>query len=483
MARHAATLAATVLLAALAPAEAMDPPAPDPFYLDLVARGREARMAGEPSAERLLRIACFGLLEVPPRLADCLVDLALAQAAADDEPGFEATVERVVEIERRFRALTAAREDPGLLPAVRAAAFLAALEARAPDALLAAVPAFEPARIARRAARVEQLDPAERGQALEELMALQPEEPRWRRELAELALASGDAERVLALLASLPAAENACLRSRARAAIDDCAGAMEDGERCGESAAEPVWLGQLRCLTRKGDWRTAADLLARLPPALSARKLERKIARDIRRGLRTLPPPARQATPADEGDAGTETRAGGEGKGEAPPPRANAETPTPQAAEGASRQAVREPPVRVARRGSETPEVANQPALRNAIERSRRRLLKAGTEAEVEAVLANAQHLRASHGDHPELLLHIAEINYRLRRWPETVAAIQASGLALDDRPTFLFYYAVALYESGDRAAAANAIERAWPQLRQTEFVHDYAVKILGHAP
>jgi hypothetical protein len=117
------------------------------------------------------------------------------------------------------------------------------------------------------------------------------------------------------------------------------------------------------------------------------------------------------------------------------------------------------------------------------LDQSRRALLGASTEKKVLELLQGIEPLRLRFGENAEILLHLAEINYRLRRWRATVDAVQASGLDLEERPRFLFYYAVALYESGDHAAAASAIQRAWPRIRQTDFVRSYATKILGREP
>lgn len=80
-----------------------------PHYERLFQEGRFALEQGDPTqAVEALRLACFGLLEDPPILADCLVRLALAQSATGDVQGFLDTFRRVVEVEERFRGYSGA---------------------------------------------------------------------------------------------------------------------------------------------------------------------------------------------------------------------------------------------------------------------------------------------------------------------------------------------------------------------------------------
>jgi predicted Zn-dependent protease len=78
-----------------------------------------------------------------------------------------------------------------------------------------------------------------------------------------------------------------------------------------------------------------------------------------------------------------------------------------------------------------------------------------------------------------ELQVLVAEIAYRLRRWSEVVAYIGRGGSA-PLRPDQQFYLAVALYETGDRAAAARALDLCLPYLDETGVVRRYVEKIRG---
>jgi hypothetical protein len=110
----------------------------DPFYQSLLRDGQHAFDRKDyAAATRDLRLACFGMLDEPRLLADCLVRLALAQDRANDVMGFQESFQRLVEIEDRFKAYS----QGGLAPDLRAA-LEARLPARIPAATLAGAPAF-----------------------------------------------------------------------------------------------------------------------------------------------------------------------------------------------------------------------------------------------------------------------------------------------------------------------------------------------------
>jgi hypothetical protein len=95
--------------------------AADPFYLDLLRDGGHAFDRGDHvTAVRHLRLACFGMLDEPKMLGECLSRLALAQDKAGDVDGFRETFSRLVEVEERFQGYSQAAQA-GLNPAVRTA--------------------------------------------------------------------------------------------------------------------------------------------------------------------------------------------------------------------------------------------------------------------------------------------------------------------------------------------------------------------------
>jgi hypothetical protein len=112
----------------------------DPFYLGMLRDGRQAFDRKDyAAASRLLNLACFGMLDEPKVLADCLARLALSQDKADDLDGFRETFKRLVEVEERFSAYSQGELPPELRTALEPR-----LVARMPAATLESVPVFRP---------------------------------------------------------------------------------------------------------------------------------------------------------------------------------------------------------------------------------------------------------------------------------------------------------------------------------------------------
>lgn len=109
-----------------------------PHYERLLREGTFALERGD-AAEAVadLRLACFGYLEEPQSLVDCLARLALAQAAVGDDSGFRDTFGRVVEVDERMGAYPEAE-----IPPETRRAFESEVAARIPTAMLAETPAF-----------------------------------------------------------------------------------------------------------------------------------------------------------------------------------------------------------------------------------------------------------------------------------------------------------------------------------------------------
>jgi hypothetical protein len=131
------SLLASLLLLAAAPATPALA-AVDPFYQGLLRDGQLAFDRKDfPTAARTLRLACFGMLDEPRPLTDCLARLALAQDGAGQVDGFRETFGRLVEVEDRFKGYSQSDLPPELRGALEAR-----LAARLPAATLAAAPAF-----------------------------------------------------------------------------------------------------------------------------------------------------------------------------------------------------------------------------------------------------------------------------------------------------------------------------------------------------
>ena len=108
----------------------------DDFSTERLREGEGALRAKRfPEAVDQLRIACFGLLSQPELLSEGLVHLALAQDGAGRNADVLATLNRFLEVERRFTPYGKARVDEETR-----LRFHALLVSRIPAEVLAAYP-------------------------------------------------------------------------------------------------------------------------------------------------------------------------------------------------------------------------------------------------------------------------------------------------------------------------------------------------------
>ncbi len=495
-----ASVAAAVLIAA-APARA----AVDPFYTSRLQDGIAAAERGaHQDAVKSLRIACFGMLDEEPQLADCLVRLAMAQAGAGDREGFAQTFQRLVEGEELIGLYTKAG-----LSADLTAPFEAKVVEWVPRAAIAAFPAFERLAVDQREAQLAALAPKARRERLAKLEKEEPKSARWplllarlEKEQREPKAALAAAGRVLAIDAELEEAR--CLRGWARAGVGKFADAVEDLAACRQ--ADPAFrAAELQSRVELQQWSEAEGLLARMTveqkqyPGVAdlARRVEREVARQSpsQQPRSAAPPEAapvataaprtnepRQQTAPSQPAGGTNHRAEASGAGAAPatPPRQPAATTTAKPpASGAAPPAATAPPAAAAVAGG-PPGGALPSADETTLARAQSMLSRARTAAEIEEAYDVASELAARYPNHPRVQHTTAEIAYRASRWTDAVRYFRRGGDPGEAQPLLLFYYAVSLWESGNRQEAAAVMRRCDGKLRPTPFVQAYRDKILG---
>lgn len=117
---------------------------------------------------------------------------------------------------------------------------------------------------------------------------------------------------------------------------------------------------------------------------------------------------------------------------------------------------------------------AVEPQLR----RAREALASARNRSELVGVYEETAEVADDHPDHREAQHLAATLAYRISRWDEAVRYFRRGGDPSEEEPELLFYQAVALYETGDTRAAADALERSLPRLSRTPFVQQYQQKI-----
>ena len=279
-------------------------PAAEPFYDRLLENGTRALERQDyAAATRTLHLACFGLLDEVDRLAVCLSRLAVAQAETGDEDAFRKTFDRLLEIERRFEALSRLELDPAVHTLLEGH-----LYRLVPYETLKGLPPF--AQVARQQLeeKVVGLPVSERRELLEELLAGEPDNLSWRILMAEVDLesknfeaAAAGSDRVLSRDAELLKA--ICIRGQSRAALNRCEGALIDLYTCDERhALEYLNRLKVRCHLALGQF-DQAESMARYLPSRERRSLEREIT--LQRQKASSPQPSSVASEPSAGEEGS----------------------------------------------------------------------------------------------------------------------------------------------------------------------------------
>ena len=393
------------------------------------------------------RIAAFGTLDKPVVLNECLVRLALAQAAAEKTADTRATLDRFVEIERRFPSFAQAN----LQPEVRSA-FKTLLLARITQATILGVPSLA-GLIETEEQKIAKLPPpAERRRALEAAAKREPGNVRWMVALSRDFLERGDPKEAdrwatKALAAQPDDADALALRARARVARAEYADALKDLAALSqdERASRPeLYADNFVSLVEVRNFDAAAEMSPRIPESQAGRS-------DVVR--------AKAKLAAEQQQRASQAAAAAPKSAPRPAPTVPAAT-VPAAAAAVKPTAV---PVDLAAQS------------KRALDESRR-LVAAGKSAEAERLLSVA--VKADPGNR-DLRLELLEAACLNRSYQNAVAQIALVKPIADSEAPSLFYAAVALYETGKTDEARMYLQRAMPRVSGA-LVDEYAKKILG---
>jgi tetratricopeptide (TPR) repeat protein len=246
----------------------------DDFYEMRLSAGKSS-YAEKRYAEAIesLQIACFGLLDHPPRLAEGLVYLALAQTATGRTKEADETLGRFLEVERRFAPFAGLKLDAAVQSEYRAL-----LVRRVAAATLATLPGLA-GLVETEEQRIAKLPPRDRTKAYEAAARREPGDPRWPTALARDASAAGDqkaaidwANRTLGL--DPKNVEARALRAHALAARGQCGPARADLDVLPPQEFEswPTLAGdRFVCSVQQQDWARATEFAKRLPPSVASR--------------------------------------------------------------------------------------------------------------------------------------------------------------------------------------------------------------------
>jgi hypothetical protein len=420
----------------------------DPFYRNRMENGFRAFDQGNwEQAAHQLRIACFGYLDEPVALVEGLMRLAVVEVTLGDEDAFRRIFARMVELEERFTAYSAAQAPQSVRRQFED------LAARlVPAQSLRASPGFRSISQRAEIQRLAEIPPAQRRTELEARLEAEPGRPDWLLEMARLELTVRRPVLALDWLDQLPtdAAEippATCLRQQAASESNDCERMDLSRPFCPNVPAAVVEF-RLECLVEAGRWTDAADLLGGLEPEL---RLRRRIVRLERRLQKEMEPAV-----TDESAVETEPEP-------ADTPDVVVEMPTPSPL----------PPVAETRHS----EARADPTE---LGRLRLRLAASATGEQLDALMTDAEGFAASHPSSREARLLVAEIAYLRSDWPRAVQHFRQAGELRPDEAHLAFYQAVALYESGEPVAAAEVLRPVVSRLERTSFVNDYVDRILA---
>jgi len=498
-----------LLLTCLASLPSLAPAAhaADAFYNGLLRRGSLAYDSGDlVGAAKHLRLACFGLLDEPTALADCLVRLAATQGQLDRREAFNSTFSRLLEVEERFGGYSAAQP-----PAAFHQAFTEVVIRWVPRDTLQGLAAFAPIACELLETELLGLDTSGRRTALQQQIAIAADDPKWRRALAELELAAGNSSAALAAFDGLPPtaddATGRCLRGRALSILGRCGEALPELPSCGESSSD--WRlaeHRLSCLLAVGEVSSAAQYYDRLPADVQRRKALRRLARTTRRQLAATAnegsdeeqPTSLEADPPTT--ATTAIAAPAASGADSPLPTAPPATTaiTDRAASSieftiessgestAGGAAARVPPPSQstpAQAPATPPASAADPRIEATLSELRQLLRQASSVSDPEQLSRltdQALGLASRLPLNSEALRIAGELAYRDSRF---TAAARYFDRAQPQQPALRFYFAVALYESGQAQRAASELRQILPQLQRSDYVNEIAARILGDTP
>lgn len=388
------------------------------------------------------RVAVFGSLDKPVVLSEGLARLYLAQEAAGKRADADQTLDRFLEVERRFGV----HPQANLEPEIRSE-FRARLARRVPAETLLALPTLS-GLVETEEQKIAKLPAGERRKAFEAAAKREPGAGRWPIALAREAMERGDARdaarwagKALALDGANPDA--LALHARARVAQGECADALKDLAALPQAELEKrpdLYAGKFVCLVEGKDWIAAEQVATLVPAGLSGRsdvaKAQQKLSAERQR----------QSAAASAPGAKTASK-----------PQAT----VPPAATSQKRPA--EPlPAEVAARSRET--LANS-----------RRLVSEGKASDAEKALTET--LKTDPGNR-DLRLALLEATCLSRSYQKGAAQVALLAPFNEAEAAPMFYAAVVLYETGHGGEARGYFERALPRV-SGPLVDEYSKKIL----
>lgn len=416
--------------------------AADDFYEQQLRAGKADLQASRlPQAADELRIAAFGLLDQPPQLTEALATLAVVQNALGQTTEVARTIDRFMEVERKF----ATYQGVQIEPAVRTK-FEELVMKQVPRQTLAAMPGlsklsnYEFQRIAA-------LPVAQRMAAYEAGARSEPKNIEWPLALLREASARDAAPDVIrwgTKVLELDATNKDVRASlaHARASRRECKEALAIIKDVDLQLHPEAYADQAFCLAEMSRWKEAGTALANVPDKLKNRADVKQAAQQVARQNDLAKAQAARVAAANAPK---------------PAPKPSTSTTTRPTVPQASSTTASNKPVEVMD--------------------SARRLIRDGKYLEA------VHQLRPAVQAEPEnRALHLAllEAAVLARDWRTAASQVPVVTPLTPGEELYMFYASVALYETGRHDEAKTFMEKARPRMVPSPMVDYYVKAVLG---
>ncbi|HEX4438678.1 MAG TPA: hypothetical protein VH854_01320 [Thermoanaerobaculia bacterium] len=404
-----------------------------------------------------LKIAAFGALDRPPVLSEALVWLVISQNGLGRPAEVQATLDRFLDVERRFGAYPKARLENDTR-----ATFQSILLKQVPQATILSIPSLATL-IQTEDQKIGQLPAADRRRALEASAKREPGNARWPAALAREALERGDAKEAghwadQTLRLDPSNVDALGIRAHAAVARGDYAAASKDFAALPptEVSKRPeLAADRFVMLVETNDWNGAEQALTTLTVPAGSRP-------DVARAQQKLAAEKQRRSAAASSAATASATAPSRAKAPEPAPPAPAAATSSESAAGTGKPVA-------------SPTGSSAANGRDALAESRR-LISTGRSAEAVRLLNDA--LKADPGNR-ELRLALLEAGCLSRSYGVAAAQLPLVTPFSDTEAAPMFYAAVVLYETGRDNEAKTYLERAAPRV-SGPLVDEYSRKILG---
>ena len=111
------------------------------------------------------------------------------------------------------------------------------------------------------------------------------------------------------------------------------------------------------------------------------------------------------------------------------------------------------------------------------------KILNEGSREHFEDTYSSVRNLADRHPAWADAQHLAAELAYRLSRWPEAVTYFRRAEEVVSQSPNLQFYLAVALYKSGEKAAAVEMLDRCESSIQSSDFVRFWVERIRSGEP